>query len=211
MSSELNFVQVYLLSRAGIAFLQCVLWYGVPVPQRVSGAVAPLNSKDKAYIAINSVTETLFLQHCIAFIATLDSFSSVFTTALASCAGAVLLTLGDDFLYSAFHYSLHKAPFPLYKAVHYHHHGNTDPSRGYLDAVNEAPIEMGFALLITAFVMEALRRLLTPAAVILFVTMRAIFAIINHLGRDVVLFGGLYDSRRHTLHHKLKYVHYGQL
>jgi len=203
------FLVLYLLSRAGVFVLQSCLSHIIPAPSK--HPTTPLTLEDWVFILINTGTETIFIQHALEFCSGLTGPSSDLAYWGASGLGSLLLVYLDDMVYTVYHYILHKSPV-LFMEVHRHHHNIRAPTRGYLDAVNEHPLEMAGALALTWMIMQVCRDILTPAAVVLFVTLKAICAIVNHMGRSVVLFGGLlYSSTRHADHHRLLYKHFGQI
>lgn len=189
--------------------LQSYLVHITPAPSK--HPITPLTLEDWVFILINTCTETLFIQHALEFCSALTGPSSELAYWGASILGSLLLVYLDDMVYTPYHYILHKSSV-LFMEIHRHHHKIKNPTRGYLDAVNEHPFEMAGALALTCGVMQACRGILTPAAVVIFVTLKAICAIVNHMGRSVVLFGGvLYSSTRHADHHRLLYKHFGQM
>ena len=178
-----------------------------------------LGAKDYLFIGINQFVETAFIQQ-VWIIAKEVSFSDSFLLsvlyfpfsylayAIYNMGVALLLLFADDFLYEHFHALLHKDRF-LYDLVHRHHHRATRPTRGYIDAINETPLEMGGALVLNLFAIRILRPILTLPSLALFLSMKATFAIVNHLDRGFEV--SFYSSERHALHHARKTCHYGQL
>jgi len=222
---------VFIISRFGIAFLQTMLWLTIPAKKSENDDQKKENTKntneslsdtDKLYIATNQFVETTFLCFILrmgsflpnndfdsiyspsVLLTILRTISFVFRTVLVS----LLLLYGDDMLYEPFHRLLHKNKF-LYKHIHLHHHQAKRPRRGYVDAINEHPLEMGGALILNAFVILICRPVLNRASLALSLFLKATFAIINHLDRDFCI--GFYDAKRHRLHHFFSKIYFGQM
>ena len=54
-----------------------------------------------------------------------------------------MLLVVDDMLYAPLHRAMHLQA--VYRWVHKHHHRNTFPARGYIDAANEHPVRRPLA------------------------------------------------------------------
>jgi sterol desaturase/sphingolipid hydroxylase (fatty acid hydroxylase superfamily) len=105
-----------------------------------------MNVADWTYLGLNSFIEFVFAQQ----IGRLIWHSPIIARAPSAVGllnGPValwLLLVVDDMLYAPLHRIMHLQPF--YRWVHKHHHRNTYPSRGYVDAANEHPLEQIWAL-----------------------------------------------------------------
>jgi sterol desaturase/sphingolipid hydroxylase (fatty acid hydroxylase superfamily) len=118
---------------------------------------------------------------------------------LNSVGACVVLFLLHDFFYYVWHRLLHLQP--LYKSIHQHHHRTYSPHRGSDDATNSNPIEY----IVTAFLIPV-SIILVPCdchilAIVLFTTLYAFFAAINHSRLNVGLLR-IYLSGRHDQHHR---------
>lgn len=229
-----NFAIVFLSSRCGIALLQATLWIVVPKNGKAEKDEKDDDNTDKTklvqhglgkvdnlYIAINQIVETAFLCFILRVGSVLpNEFNNIHSPSvllttfrmiffvLRTILVSLFLIFGDDMLYEPFHRLLHKNKF-LYKHIHLHHHQAKRPRRGYVDAINEHPLEMGGALLLNAFVILICRPVLNRASLALFLFVKATFAIINHLDRDFCI--GFYDAKRHRLHHVFSKIYFGQM
>ncbi len=221
----MSFAALFFLSRLGVFFLQVILFRVVPLRSSASQQVAEastehLGVKDVLFIFINQFVETFFLREvnliASSEVGTRESCFDFFfpppfsyiALPIYSVAAALLLLFADDFLYEKLHALLHRDRY-LYKFVHGHHHKATRPTRGYIDAINENPLEMIAALVLNLFAIRILQPLLTVASIGLFLLLKAIFAIINHLDRGFSI--GFYSSERHLIHHSIRNAHYGQM
>lgn len=230
----MSFAALFFLSRFGVFLLQAFLVRVVPLRQdaasEASDASEPaggaekstasrLGAKDYLFISTNQFVETAFIQQVFVVAQQVHSFDSFLIGflyfpfsyiiyAAYTLGVALLLLFADDFLYEHFHALLHKDRF-LYDLVHRHHHRATRPTRGYIDAINETPLEMAGALVLNLFAIRILRPILTLPSLVFFLSMKATFAIINHLDRGFEV--SFYSSERHALHHARKTCHYGQL
>lgn len=114
---------------------------------------------------------------------------------------------------TTFHIALHHRT--LYKYIHAHHHKVVEPVRGYLDAGNEHPFEQIGALLLHFSILCFIKKMwmLDITAVVSHLILKAAFSCFNHSGRDISLnFVGIrYSAKAHTLHHRLRKVHYHQI
>ena len=102
----------------------------------------------------------------------------------------------------------------VYRYVHKHHHRNTFPARGYIDAANEHPVEQIVALSLhwTAVHIVALSAGLHVAAVGAHFGFKALGACFNHTGYDLQLrFLGIdYSVRAHETHHRKPNTNFAQ-
>ena len=100
-----------------------------------------MDRKDQIYLAINSVIEFIFTQHVIVFVMNSPLIQWEFSQlGIVNTAAALFLLFAvDDFFYTPCHLIMHWRP--VYPWIHKHHHKATMPSRGYLDAGNEHPVE----------------------------------------------------------------------
>ena len=216
----MSFAALFFLSRLGVFFLQVILVSIVPhhrssASQQVAEASTEhLGVKDVLFIFINQFVETVFLREVNLIASEVGATNffpppfSYIALPIYSVAAALLLLFADDFLYEKLHALLHRDRY-LYKFVHGHHHKATRPTRGYIDAINENPLEMIAALLLNLFAIRILEPLLTVASIGLFLLLKAIFAIINHLDRGFSI--AFYSSERHSIHHSIRNAYFGQM
>jgi len=214
----MSFAALFFLSRLGVFFLQVILIRVVPLRSSASVAEAStehLGVSDVLFIFINQFVETLFLREVNLIASEVGAATNFFPPPFSyialpiySVAAALLLLFADDFLYEKLHALLHRDRY-LYKFVHGHHHKATRPTRGYVDAINENPLEMIAALVLNLFAIRILEPLLTVASIGLFLLLKAIFAIINHLDRGFSI--AFYSSERHSIHHSIRNAYFGQM
>merc|ERR1719217_964069 len=120
-----------------------------PLPSRVGPKPVcqhSINTLDVTYLIINSTIEYVFAQQIglllwtAPFVARAPAGLGVFNTVVAFW----LLLVVDDSMYAPLHRFMHHPA--VYRYVHKHHHRNTFPARGYIDAANEHPVEQIVAL-----------------------------------------------------------------
>jgi hypothetical protein len=136
-----------------LGFVDGFVWRMAPRLSNLPSRTGPkpvfqhsMNVADWTYLVVNSLVEFVFTQQ----IGHLIWHSPIILRA-PGAAGLLnvlvalwLLLVVDDMLYAPLHRIMHFQP--LYRWVHKHHHRNTFPSRGYVDAVNEHPVEQIWAL-----------------------------------------------------------------
>ena len=123
-----------------------------------------------------------------------------------------LLLVVDDMLYAPLHRFMHH--HRVYRWVHKHHHRNTFPARGYIDAANEHPVEQIVALTLHWIAVHIVARSsgLHVAAVGAHFGFKALGACFNHTGYDLQLrFLGIdYSVRAHETHHRKPNTNFAQ-
>ena len=188
-----------------------------PLPSRIGPKPVyqhRLNAVDIAYLLINSAIEFVFAQQ----IGHLLWRSPLIARALRSCGlrnGPValwLLLVVDDMLYAPLHRFMHHNQ--VYKWVHKHHHRNTFPARGYMDAANEHPVEQIAALTLhwIAVHIVATTAGLHVGAVGAHFGLKALGACFNHTGYDLQVraLGIDYSVRAHEMHHRKPQTNFAQ-
>jgi sterol desaturase/sphingolipid hydroxylase (fatty acid hydroxylase superfamily) len=173
-----------------------------------------INAVDVAYLLVNSLVEYVFAQQIFhllwhaPFIMRTPAQLSLLNGPVALWA----ILVADDALYAPLHRVMHHPA--LYKWVHKHHHRNTFPARGYVDAANEHPVEQIAALSLhwAAVHIVALSIGLHVAAVGGHFGLKALGACFNHTGYDVRLsFAGIdYSVRAHEMHHRKPHTNFAQ-
>lgn len=120
------------------------------------------------------------------------------------------LYIVDDFLYSPYHYFLHR-PF-LYRHIHSIHHKMSHPYKGYLHAVMEHPLEMIGALYLHIFSLYLIDIVLNidRFSMYLHITLKACLACLNHSGYEIELRFLHYKSIAHHIHHRYRTKNYHQ-
>jgi sterol desaturase/sphingolipid hydroxylase (fatty acid hydroxylase superfamily) len=117
-----------------------------------------------------------------------------------------------DVCYSPCHKVFHQ-PW-CYPLIHKHHHRQHYPTRGYLDAGNEHPIEHVVGVYSTwAAVLVAVHWTGAHAATIFFFfNLHAAMAMLNHSPYDVScnILGIKYSVANHEMHHRKFTVNYAQ-
>ena len=169
---------------------------------------------DVAYLVINSMIEYVFalqIGHLLwnaPFIARAPGSISLRNFPLAFW----LLLVVDDMLYAPLHRLMHHPA--VYRWVHKHHHRNTFPARGYIDAANEHPVEQLAALTLhwIAAHIVAFTSGLHVAAVGAHFGIKALGACFNHTGYDLqISFLGIdYSVRAHETHHRKPQTNFAQ-
>ena len=136
-----------------LGFVDGAVWVLGPRLPALPSRVGPkpifqhtINALDCTYLAINSTIEYVFALQ-IGRLLWHSDLVALAPAALGVGNGPVALGLlfyVDDMLYAPLHRFMHH--HKVYKWVHKHHHRNTFPSRGYVDAANEHPVEQIAAL-----------------------------------------------------------------
>ena len=124
-----------------LGFVDGVVWFLAPRLPPLPSRVGPkpvyqhqINAMDVTYLLINSTIEYVFAQqigHLLwhaPFIVRAPELLGLLNGPLAFW----LLLVVDDMLYAPLHRFMHLQS--IYKYVHKHHHRNTYPARGYIDA-----------------------------------------------------------------------------
>lgn len=173
-----------------------------------------MRALDLVFLGLNSLIEFVFAQqvgHLLLDSSLVErSFSSL---RLANGPlGVWMLLVADDLLYAPMHRAMH---IPMvYPYVHKHHHRNTFPARGYVDAANEHPVEQVLALSLhwLAIHMVAHTTGLHVVALAAHFVIKAMGACFNHTGFDVQfsLFGIEYSVRAHEMHHRKPNTNFAQ-
>jgi sterol desaturase/sphingolipid hydroxylase (fatty acid hydroxylase superfamily) len=162
------------------------------------------------YLTINAVHEWIFVQRlCHYMWYSPDVSLDVDDIGFVNTVGALgIMFVVLDVCYAPCHHLLHLPK--LYPLIHKHHHRQHYPTRGYLDAGNEHPIEHFVGVCSTwASVLTAVSLVNAHAVVIfLFFNVHAALAMLNHSPYDVA-FGG-YSVANHEMHHRKFTVNYAQ-
>lgn len=192
---------------------------GVPLDQ--------LASIDVIFITINKLLTALFSYHMVKYVWYSPNVRwqwadvSVWNTAVALVALYVLYDLG----YAIFHRTLHLRS--VYALVHKHHHRQTAPFRGNVDAINVHPFEFVVGeynhLLVIHAIALAFQYLagsselavgIHVGTIAFFIAFGGILASLNHTRFDVNInipfLGPAYSVKYHDLHHWSPNWNYGQ-
>ena len=205
-----------------LGFVDGAVWVLGPRLPALPSRVGPkpifqhtINALDCTYLAINSTIEYVFALQ-IGRLLWHSDLVALAPAALGVGNGPVALGLlfyVDDMLYAPLHRFMHH--HKVYKWVHKHHHRNTFPSRGYVDAANEHPVEQIAALALhwTALHVVAKTSGLHVAAVGAHFGLKALGACFNHTGYDMrFILGGVfeYSVRAHEMHHRRPNTNFAQ-
>jgi sterol desaturase/sphingolipid hydroxylase (fatty acid hydroxylase superfamily) len=190
------------------------------LPTRTTGKpvrYVELDTKSIVYLAINSVDEWIFVQRLCHFlwhspdVSTRLQDISMLNTLVALAVMFIVL----DVCYAPCHHILHK-PW-IYPLIHKHHHRQHYPTRGYLDAGNEHPIEHFIGIMSTWGAVLAATYGPTgahAAVVFLFFNVHAALAMLNHSPYNVQfdIIPGLvsYKVSNHEMHHRKFTINYAQ-
>ena len=167
----------------------------------------PLRPRDAAFLACNSLVEHLFLLNLAHFARDRPGVG------FATIPTLYLLLWLDDVLYAGLHAALH-LPI-LYPWIHAHHHRVAHPTRGYLDAANEHPIEQILALAVHTLVVYALDRIIVVdgAAIASHLAINAVAALMTHVDHDLCFYlclGLTISTKHHREHHVFLRRNFGQ-
>eukprot|EP00978_Attheya_sp_CCMP212_P008092 scaffold18835_cov52-Attheya_sp.AAC.5 len=227
--TPLQWVVGFVLIRGAIALYDHLVVFLVEwskakrLPTRTTGnkpvRYVDLDRTSYVFLAINSLNEWVFVQRLCHFLWYADDSSgTVIPKALedvgvANTFGALyVMFVVLDVCYAPCHHMLHMPS--IYPLIHKHHHRQHFPTRGYLDAGNEHPIEHMIGTMCTwAAVLAAAHTTGAHAGTIfLFFNVHAALAMLNHSPYDVA-FGALgiqYSVGSHEMHHRKFTVNYAQ-
>jgi sterol desaturase/sphingolipid hydroxylase (fatty acid hydroxylase superfamily) len=216
-----------MMIRAAIAFYDHLVIFLVEtifrkelLPSRTSGKpvrYVELDAQSYAYLTINAVHEWVFVQRLCHYIWYSPDISlNVGDVGLVNTVGALgIMFVVLDACYAPCHHILHLPA--LYPLVHKHHHRQHYPTRGYLDAGNEHPIEHVVGVFCTwAAVLSAVSLASAHGLIIfLFFNIHAALAMLNHspynVEFDIIPLGILrYSVANHEMHHRKFTVNYAQ-
>ena len=216
------------LIRAAIAFYDHLVIFLIDtvcqsqlLPTRTTGTpvrYVSLDMQSMVFLTINALHEWIFVQRLCHFIwyspnvpLELESISPINTLGALAVMFIVL-----DTLYAPCHHILHM-PW-CYPLIHKHHHRQHFPTRGYLDAGNEHPIEHVIGVMSTWGAVLSVVYGPTGAhgvTLFLFFNIHAAMAMLNHSPYDVKfpIVPGLmmdYSVANHEMHHRKFTVNYDQ-
>eukprot|EP00808_Paulinella_micropora_P016065 g40943.t1 len=163
---------------------------------------------DYLYLTINSVIEYLFASHVADMVFFWDSmFISCTWSGLTiwnTFPALWLIFAVDDAIYTPAHALMHERH--LYPYIHKHHHRQTLPKRGYLDAGNEHPIEQLIGQSALWMALQIVSRLtgLHAVTIVVHFALYAVLALTNHTEWDLRFsgFGFSYTNGAHEMHHR---------
>jgi len=216
-----------LVIRLAINFYDHLVVYAVDslfsqkyLPTRTTGTpvrYVGLDTKSCVFLTINAVHEWIFVQRLCHYIWYSPEVSlGVEDLGLVNTVGALwVMFLVLDVCYAPCHHVLHMPAF--YPLVHKHHHRQHFPTRGYLDAGNEHPIEHVIGVVCTWSAVLAAVAVCRAHAVVIFVffNIHAALAMLNHspydVTFDIIPYGILtYSVANHEMHHRKFTVNYAQ-
>lgn len=209
MIKVLEWLGLYITGRIGLYIVDAVVInYTKTYPKlKLNEPVKPLTIKDYTYLTFNSITETIFIKKLLNIVSTKPLFTAKIIK-MPFCFYTLFYL--DDIGYVLLHKFLHH-----YYWFHKDHHVIKIPSRGYIDAGNEHPVEMILALLYNYFVILTLDYFVNipTLSVLLYVFAKAIGSCINHLNRSIDInlgFGVRFSSKFHQIHHMYNTCNYSQ-
>lgn len=183
------------------------------LPTRTTGKAVryvDLDIQSIIFLSINAVHEWIFVQRLCHYIwFSPDVSLEIDDIGVSNTIGAlVVMFIVLDLCYAPCHHILHMPA--IYPLIHKHHHRQHFPTRGYLDAGNEHPIEHIIGVLCTwASVLSAVHIVDAHAVVIfLFFNIHAALAMLNHSPYDVEFLG--YSVANHEMHHRKFTINYSQ-
>mmetsp|Transcript_18575 Transcript_18575/g.28680 ORF Transcript_18575/g.28680 Transcript_18575/m.28680 type:complete len:356 (+) Transcript_18575:58-1125(+) len=187
-----------------------------------------LDTQSFVFLTINAVDEWIFVQRLLHYIYQNSFGSSSYqqTTTTTTIPWqfqqlTVFNTLGAlwimfailDICYAPIHHILHQSW--CYALVHKHHHRQHYPTRGYLDAGNEHPLEHFLGICCTWSAVVGSVYLVQAHAVTIFVffNIHAALAMLNHSPYNIqwAIPGlGTYSVGNHEMHHRKFTYNYAQ-
>ena len=174
-----------------------------------------MKTKDLLYISINQYIEVIGIMYFVRFAFT--SPNVLWELNELSIGNSIVFVYAaiyiNDFFYYWYHRILHFSI--LYQLIHKHHHQQTLPVRGYLDAANDHPLEQIFSLYLTLLTFNLISHFspfgIHAYGIFFFILIYAIMAICNHTEYDIK-FGCFigYSVRAHETHHRYPTFNYAQ-
>ena len=202
-----QFVVTFIVSRIGTGILNYLMMNFAKLHKKSEMIEKKFENVDILCIVINMFVETAFLVHISNTYAHFTPVRFVIPTVFIR---VVTLYIVDDFLYSPYHYFLHR-PL-LYRYIHSIHHKVSHPYKGYLHAVMEHPLEMIGALylhLLSLYLVDIVLSI-DIFSIYLHVTLKACLAFLNHSGHEIELSFLHYKSIAHHIHHRYRTKNYHQ-
>jgi len=221
--SALQWVVGGILIRGAIAFydhlvVAIIEWCSAELlPTRTTGKAVryvSLDVKSFFFLSINSVHEWIFVQRLCHYIWYSPDVSKDFSEvgAVNTIVSLYVMFVVLDVIYAPCHHILHMPK--LYPLIHKHHHRQHFPTRGYLDAGNEHPVEHVIGVSCTwAAVITAVHTTGAHATTIfIFFNIHAALAMLNHSPYNVEwnVLGLKYSVGNHEMHHRMFTVNYAQ-
>lgn len=200
------------LTRAGLFVVCALVEFAAKLANPLRLRCKEMDAKDALCLLSNSFVESIFMMHLSHFI----WYSGVVVLAMkelsfVTCSLATAaLFLMDDILYSLLHRLLHTNA--LYRVIHAHHHRTVYPSRGYVDAGNEHPLEQIAALWLHFTAVKIVGRCceLHAVSVALHLVGKAGLSCCNHMAADIRWNAVGYASSDHRKHHMRPGCNYAQ-
>mmetsp|Transcript_23644 Transcript_23644/g.33183 ORF Transcript_23644/g.33183 Transcript_23644/m.33183 type:complete len:354 (-) Transcript_23644:98-1159(-) len=174
-----------------------------------------LDTKSILFLVINSVDEWIFVQRLLHYIWFASEVSLEYSElSLKNTVGALwVMFVVLDLCYAPLHHILHQSW--CYALVHKHHHRQHYPTRGYLDAGNEHPLEHFIGIGCTWAAVGASTYITGAHAftIFLFFNIHAALAMLNHSPYNIqwTIPGlGQYSVGNHEMHHRKFTINYAQ-
>lgn len=182
---------------------------------KIAKGLERLQWMDYAFVMANQVIETVFVMHLVWY---MWHDAGVSRAAHEVSIGNVVVPVYfifvvDDFIYYFTHRAMHHPVF--YRWCHKHHHRQSIPFRGYMDAANESPIEQLLGLSALWVSIKLCSRMpfgLHAVGIAAFFAVYACTAFLNHTDYDLqpgwLALG--YTVRAHEMHHRFPNCNYAQ-
>lgn len=177
-----------------------------------------LDTQSIVFLTINAIHEWIFAQRFGYFLYYSPHVLKEWTdiNVWNTIGGLWIIFIVMDILYAPCHHILHM-PF-IYPLIHKHHHRQHYPTRGYLDAGNEHPLEHLIGVLcVWGACLAAVHGPTKCHAITLFFffNIHATLAMLNHspynVSFDIIPFGIVrYSVGSHEMHHRKFTVNYAQ-
>uniref|UniRef100_A0A7R9ZNB5 Fatty acid hydroxylase domain-containing protein n=1 Tax=Craspedostauros australis TaxID=1486917 RepID=A0A7R9ZNB5_9STRA len=173
-----------------------------------------LDTQSIVFLTINAVHEWVFVQRLCHYLWTSPDVNKDASQIgiVNTCVALYIIFVVLDMCYAPLHHLMHM-PW-CYPLVHKHHHRQHFPTRGYLDAGNEHPIEHFVGILCTWTAVLAGVHLAGAHAITIFFffNLHAALAMLNHSPFEVQwnILGLQYSVGNHEMHHRKFTVNYAQ-
>mmetsp|Transcript_1496 Transcript_1496/g.3703 ORF Transcript_1496/g.3703 Transcript_1496/m.3703 type:complete len:303 (-) Transcript_1496:143-1051(-) len=173
-----------------------------------------LDALSVVYLTINAMHESVLTQRFSYYVwHSPDISKDLSDIGVLNTVGALYaIFVINDLLYAPMHHFLHLPS--IYPLVHKHHHRQHFPTRGYLDAGNEHPLEhfLGIMCLWAAVITAVATTGAHTVTLFLYFNVNATLQMLNHSPFDVAFsfLGIKFSVRNHEMHHRKFNVNYGQ-
>lgn len=200
------------------SFIKLMIFFKIPkLPSRLPPIMKGhdiLYFKDYFYITCSQIMEVIYVSHIFYFVIYNEKLKK--NLDLFTIPSTVLPLYGilfiNDLYFTPIHYLMH-LPY-IYPYIHKHHHRQSLPSRGYIDAINETLIDqlIGISCIVAAvYTVYCLIDVHVLGITLFFIIFGVFTGQANHLGYDLRVPFLFFESRNHEIHHRFPKTNFGNV